>query len=110
VWGLVHITFGIQPLLNTNHLFGTWCNILGGSFKRHLLVGASAFCLAIWLSRKDIVFDKAPTKTFLQVLYQGMHWLQFWSQLEKNDHTKALICGAYAKLEIVAMQLFIDHG
>jgi hypothetical protein len=30
VWGLVHITFGIHPPLNTNDLFNTWSNILGG--------------------------------------------------------------------------------
>jgi hypothetical protein len=34
VWGLVHITFGIQPPLNTNQLFGTRPNTLGGSLKR----------------------------------------------------------------------------
>jgi hypothetical protein len=47
MWGLVHIIFGIQPPLNTNHLFGTWSNSLGRSFKRQLLVAASAFCWAI---------------------------------------------------------------
>jgi hypothetical protein len=44
VWDLVHITFGIWPPLNTNHLFGTWSKSLGGSFKRQLLAGASTFC------------------------------------------------------------------
>jgi hypothetical protein len=43
VWGLIHITFDIQPPLNTNHLFGTWSNSLDGSLKRQLLAGASAF-------------------------------------------------------------------
>jgi hypothetical protein len=43
VWGLLHITFGIRPPLNTNHLFGTWSNSLSGSFKRQLLATA-------WLS------------------------------------------------------------
>jgi hypothetical protein len=42
--GLVHITFGIRPTLNTNHLFGTWSNTLGGSFKRQLLDVTSVFC------------------------------------------------------------------
>jgi hypothetical protein len=58
VWGLVHITFGIHPPLNTNDLFNTWSNILGGGgVKRQLLAAALAFCWAIWLSRNDIVFD-----------------------------------------------------
>jgi hypothetical protein len=55
VWGLVHITFGIQPPLNTNHLFGTWSSALGGSLKRQLPTAALAFCWAIWLSRNDSV-------------------------------------------------------
>jgi hypothetical protein len=99
----VHITFGNRPPLSTNHLFGTWSNTLGGSLKRQLLVAALAFCWVIWLSRNNIVFDKAPSKTFLQVLYRGMHWLRFSSQLEKDDHIKALIHGAYNKLEMVAL-------
>jgi hypothetical protein len=47
VWGLIHITFGIQPPLNTNHLFGTSSNSLGGSLNRQLLADASAFCWTI---------------------------------------------------------------
>jgi hypothetical protein len=76
----------------------------------NLLAAASAFCWAIWLSRNDIVFDKTPNKTFLQVLYRGTHWLRFWSQLEKDDYNKELIRDACVKLETVAMQLFVDHG
>jgi hypothetical protein len=83
---------------------------LGGSFKRQLLATASAFYWTIWLSRNDIVFDKSPTKTFLQVLYQGMDWLQFWSQLEKDDNKRELIHSGCIKLETAAMQIFIDHG
>jgi hypothetical protein len=78
VWGQVHITFGIRPPLSTKDLFDTWSNILRGSFKRQILDVASAFCWALWLSRNDIVFDKAPIKTFLQVLYRGTHWLRYW--------------------------------
>jgi hypothetical protein len=29
----------------------------------------------IWLSRNDVVLDKAPIKSFMQVLYTGIHWL-----------------------------------
>jgi hypothetical protein len=73
IWGLIHITFGIVPPLNIQHLFGPWTNQVGGKIKQQLLVCASAFCWVIWLSRNDIVFDKAPIKSFLQVLYRGMH-------------------------------------
>jgi hypothetical protein len=79
MWGLIQITFGIRPQHNTIHLFRTWANSFGRNFKRQLLTGALPFCWAIWLSRNDIVFDKTPTKTFLQVLFRGTHWLRFWS-------------------------------
>jgi hypothetical protein len=39
-----------------------------------------------------------------------MYWLRFWSQLKKNDQNKEMIHRACLKLEMVAMQLFIDHG
>jgi hypothetical protein len=110
MWGLIQITFGIRPPHNTVHLFGIWDNSFGMTFKRQLLAGALTFCWAIWLSRNNIVFDKTPTKTFLQVLYLGTHWLRFWSQLERNDQKRELIRGACVKLETVAMQLFVDHG
>jgi hypothetical protein len=43
IWGLVLITLGIHPPMNTNDLFSNWSNILGRSFKRQLLTAASAF-------------------------------------------------------------------
>jgi hypothetical protein len=30
LWGLIQITFSILPPLNTDHLFGTWTNGMGG--------------------------------------------------------------------------------
>jgi hypothetical protein len=68
LWGLVHISFGISPPRNVKHMFSTWTNQFGGKLKRQILVGASAFCWAIWLSRNDVVFDKSLIKTFIQVL------------------------------------------
>jgi hypothetical protein len=44
------------------------------------------------------------------VLYRATHWLRFWSQLERNDQKRKLICSACVKLETVAMQHFINHG
>jgi hypothetical protein len=91
-------------------MFSTWTNQFGGKLKRQILVGASAFCWAIWLSRNDVVFDKSPIKTFIQVLYRGTYWLRFWSQLERNDQYKEDITMACRKLETVALQIFVDHG
>ena len=78
--------------------------------KRQLLVGASALCWAIWLSRNDVVFDKSPTKTYLQILYRGTHWLRFWAQLQRCDEDKEAVQKAYQTIEVLVMQLFANHG
>jgi hypothetical protein len=52
-------------------MFGRWINQVGGKLRRQMLAGAYAFCWAIWLSRNDLVFDKTPIKSFMQVLYRG---------------------------------------
>lgn len=70
IWGLVEICFGLKPPQNTMHMFSSWLNGIGGRLKQLLLVGASAICWAIWLSRNDVVFDKSPMKTFMQVIYR----------------------------------------
>jgi hypothetical protein len=54
-------------------MFTTWLNQVGGKLKRQLLVSASIFCWAIWLSRNDFIFDKSPINFFIQVLYRGGH-------------------------------------
>jgi hypothetical protein len=78
--------------------------------KRQLLIGTSAFCWAIWLSRNDVMFDKTPIKSFMQILYREMYWLHFWSQLQSDDQDKEKITKACQKLEVVAMQIFFDHA
>jgi hypothetical protein len=87
-----------------------WTNQFGGKLRRQLPAGASAFCWVIWLSRNDVVFEKASIKSFMQVLYRGTYWLRFWSQLENDDQDKEKITMAYRKLETVAMEIFADHG
>ena len=67
-------------------------------------------CWAIWLSRNDVVFDKSPTKTYLQVLYRGTHWLRFWAQLQRRDEDKDAVQKASQTIEVLVMQLFVNHG
>jgi hypothetical protein len=110
LWGLTQIAFNISPPNNVQHMFGRWINQVGGKLRRQMLAGASAFCWAIWLSRNDLVFDKTPIKSIMQVLYRGTHWLHFWSQLERNDQDKERINLACRHLETVAMQIYVDHG
>jgi hypothetical protein len=65
LWGLTQIAFNISMPSSVQHMFSLWVNQVGGKLKRQLLAGASAFCWAIWLSRNDVVFDKASIKSFM---------------------------------------------
>jgi hypothetical protein len=49
----------------------------GRIMRSHFILVASAICWAIWLSRNDAVFDNAPIKSSLQVVFRAMHWLRF---------------------------------
>jgi len=58
-YGLPLIYIRLKPLLIClvrNRLRG-----VGTKLKGQLLVGASALCSVIWLSRNDVVSDKSPT-------------------------------------------------
>jgi hypothetical protein len=110
LWGLTQIVFNLPPPHNIQHMFNTWSNQVGGKLRWQILAGASAFCWAIWLSRNDVVFDEAPIKSLMQLLYRGTHSLRFWSQLEKDDQDKEKINTACRKLEMVTMETFAAHG
>ena len=73
IWRLIDFKFNIKRPRNVVHMFGSWLNGIDMHLKNHILAGASAMCWAIWLSRNDIVFDKSPMKSKMQVLYRGTH-------------------------------------
>jgi hypothetical protein len=68
-WRLVQVTFNIVNPTSIAHVFNGWANGLGKQVKSLLLVGAAALYWALWTSRNDIVFDNAPIKTYMQVLF-----------------------------------------
>ena len=74
-----------------------------------MLVGASVLCWAIWLNMNDVVFDKSPTKTYLQV-YWGTHRLRFWAQLQRRDEDKEAVEKGCQTMEVLVMQFFTNHG
>ena len=73
LWLVVQYAFDLNPPQNITHLFGNWVRRVGTKLKTKLLTRASTLCWAIWLSRNDIVFDRSPSKTYMQVLYWGTH-------------------------------------
>jgi hypothetical protein len=75
----VQVTFNIATPASVAHLFNGWANGLGRQFKKLVLVGSVALCWALWTSRNDMVFNNSPSKTYMQVLYQGTYWLRQWA-------------------------------
>jgi hypothetical protein len=73
IWRAVQVTFNIGVPNSVTHLFNEWANGLGLRVKKFFLIGASAICWALWTSRNDLVFDKCPMKTYMQVLYRGTY-------------------------------------
>jgi hypothetical protein len=109
LWGLIHMVSGIRTSRNKNHMFGSWLIGKGTKVKRFLLAGASALVWAIWLSRNEVVFDKAPQKSFMQVLsgqHIGSGYGVNWRSMTRTRRIKT----ACQSLEMAALQIFNDHG
>jgi hypothetical protein len=66
-------------------MFIDWLEGINRKLKSHILVGASAFCWMIWLTRNDIVFDKVVAPSYLQAIFRGTYWTRFWSLLQKEE-------------------------
>ena len=110
LWRVVQYIFDLSPPQSITHLFGNWLRSVGTKLKRKLLTGASTLCWAIWLSRNDIVFDRSPSKTYMQVLYRGTHWLRLWARLQRCDEDKEELQEACRTMEVLVMQIFANHG
>ena len=78
--------------------------------KNLIITGVSVLCWAIWISRNDLVFNKAQMFTYLQVLFRGTHWLRLWTQLQRSDDSANLLRRACRHLETMAMHFFAYRG
>lgn len=67
-----------------------------------ILVGASALCWAVWLSRNDMVFNNTKVASSMQVIYKGAYWIHFWAMLQKKEEQPQIAWG------VVCLDL--DHG
>jgi hypothetical protein len=57
VWGCVAFAFGINKPINVQHLFGPWLRSFSKEQRNLVLIGMTALCWAIWISRNDLVFN-----------------------------------------------------
>jgi len=77
--------------------------------KSKIFVGASVICWVLWLTRNDIVFDKAIAPSYLQVIFKTTYWTRFWSLLQKEEDRHSVKIGCRT-IETAAMEVFARHG
>ena len=78
LWRVVQFSFGFNLPVSISHIFNRWFVGVDKKMSKLILVGASAICWAIWLSMNDMVFDKSPSFSYMQVIFRATHWLRFW--------------------------------
>ena len=103
LWRAVQVSFGINIPANKDELFSQWLRPNGPKTNTLLLVAAAALIWAIWLTRNEVIFEKARPKTFLQVLFRGTHWLHQWASLQRQDEHKDMLVQACRHLEVSAL-------
>jgi hypothetical protein len=89
-------------------MFTGWLEGLNRKRKSQILVGASAICWVLWLTRNEVVFDKTTTPSYLQVIFKGTYWTRFWTLLQKED--RQFIKEGCRTIETAAMEMFVRHG
>jgi hypothetical protein len=109
VWRAVQFSFGLYLPGTISNMFDGWLLRVDKKSKL-ILIGASAICWALWLSRNDMVFDKSPSISYLQVIFRATYWLQCWAQLQKCEDDGELMKIACRRLETTVMQLFANYG
>ena len=109
IWRLIYYALKIDSPVSINHIIGSWGSNMSPGYKKLLLSGISALFWSIWLSRNEVAFNHKPIPSILQVIFRGTHWFRFWRLLQKEEsHQQILdVCQA---LEVVAMEVFANHG
>jgi hypothetical protein len=90
-------------------MFNGWLNGINKKLMYKILVGASALCWEIWLSRNDMVFNNTRDVTHMQVIFRATHWIRFSVLLQKEDEQPHVIQGCRV-LETTWMEIFATSG
>jgi hypothetical protein len=109
VWNMLVISFGIQPPSSISNLFGSWGRSFPSNLRKTILIGASALCWAIWLSRNDVIFKNSTTDSFLQVIFRATYGIRCWSLLSKEEE-RSFLKKNCQRLENVVMEIFNKFG
>jgi hypothetical protein len=82
--------------------------VLHPKLKNKILLGAAALCWAIWLNRNDMVFNKANSNTFVQVIFRATYWIRQWSMLHREEDRPLfkMGCGSWESLILAVFAKF----
>ena len=108
-WRLLYWCFGLSTPKSFKHIFGSWLHGVHLKVKNLIITGVAALCWAIWISRNDLVFNKTPMVTYLQVLFRATHWLRFWGYLQRVEDQE-IIKETCRRIEVASMQFFSYFG
>ena len=81
IWRIVRVSFNLIPPTSVHNLFTCWLEGINRKLKSHILVGASAICWALWLTRNNIVFDTVLAPSYLQAIFRETCWIRSRSLL-----------------------------
>jgi hypothetical protein len=70
---MVQIPFNLLPPTSIHNMFTSWLQGFNRKLKAKILVGASAICWLILLTRNEAVFDRITTPSYLQVIFIGTY-------------------------------------
>jgi hypothetical protein len=93
---------------SNKHIFGSWLHGVHLKVKNLIITGVAALCWAIWISRNDLVFNKTPMVTYLQVLFRATHWLRFWRYLQRVEDQE-IIKETCRRIKVASMQFFFSY-
>jgi hypothetical protein len=72
-----------------HRLFGSWLRGIAPKLQNQFLLGATAPYWALLLNRNDMVFEKAKSNSFLQVIFRAIYWARAWV-LHKEEERPTL--------------------
>jgi hypothetical protein len=95
--------------VNINRIIGSWASNSEQGYKKLLLTGKSALFWSIWLTRNEVTFNHKPIPSIVQVIFRGTHLFRLWRFVQKKE-THQQIFDVCQALEVVAMEVFANHG
>lgn len=110
VWSVIHMAYNLQPPQNVTHMFGCWLTCVPKDMRNLVLMGATALCWSIWLSRNGVIFDNKMVSSPLQAITLVTRWLCTLAILHKPGLRDTIVVVPQC-LDQVALEFFTqEHG